>query len=131
MSLFSILFTAFLMLQVHNMLPHQHSVKAAKNHAHTHGKHSHHHESKSEDTEKPNGEDHSAEFGKSLIKPGYSKYQQALVKCIPVSNLEFAVVLQRPDVYTLLHKLPPGREFLIPPPPYLEGVNFRGPPSIA
>ena len=120
-----ILLLAFLVLQAHNTMPHQHEVPKAK--SHSHGDSHHHHHEKSP-VSPSNDADHSAEFGKALIKPANGKYELSPLKLIPLfkpaSQTEMsALVKVMPQANT---RLP---DYLIPPDPYLQMTDLRGPPS--
>ncbi len=111
------------------MMPHHHVEKAGKSHSHKHDHQDHHHKSENDHSSPLSKADHSAEFGKALIKPGDSKYQIAQLKFMPLLRMvcgDDAVSLN----YKTLPKLSPQRRnHLIPPAPYLQGTGFRGPPS--
>ena len=104
-------------------MPHQHD--APKAHSHSHDG-SHHHDkvpaSPADDA------DHSAEFGKALIKPANGKYELSPLKFIPLLHLAFQT-----EIAALIETIPqastPLPDYLIPPDPYLQAIDLRGPPS--
>lgn len=106
-------------------MPHQHKILKASSHSHNDGQHHHHDNIPSSPA---NETDHSAEFGKALIKPANSKYELSPLKLIPLfqpaSQTEIAGLIKvMPQPST---RLP---DYLIPPDPYLQVTDLRGPPS--
>ena len=120
-----ILLFAFFMLQAHNMMPHQHDIPKAHSHSHHDGQHHHHDKSPASPA---NDADHSAEFGKAIIKPANGKYELSPLKFIPLfqpaSQTEIAGLIK-----IILQARPLLPDYLIPPDPYLQGTELRGPPS--
>jgi hypothetical protein len=113
------------MLQAHNMMPHQHG--APKAHSHSHDDSHHHHHDKVP-ASPSNDADHSAEFGKTLIKPANGKYELSPLKFIPLfqpaSQTEIAGLFK-----ILLKASPTSTDYLISPDPHRRGIDLRGPPS--
>lgn len=117
------------MLQVHNMMPHQHEEQIAKAHSHKHDHQDHDHKSDGDRSLPLDQADHSAEFGKTLIKPGNSKYNIELAKFMPLLRVGYSTQTTR-LYHNIIQKIrPQHRDHLVPPAPYLQGIGFRGPPS--
>lgn len=120
-----ILLLAFFMLQAHNMMPHQHDVPKAKSHSHDD---SHHHHHDKVPASPSNDADHSAEFGKALIKPANGKYELSPLKFIPLfqpaSQTEIAGLFK-----ILLKASSTSTDYPTPPDPHRRAIDLRGPPS--
>lgn len=118
-----ILLLAFFMLQVHNMMPHQHDTPKAKSHSHEDGQ-DHHHDRNPADQDDTH---HSAEFGKAVIKPAKGKYELSPLKFVPL--LQPSSQIEISGLITAIPEVRPGLpDYLIPPAPYLQGTGLRGPP---
>ena len=106
-------------------MPHQHDIP--KVHSHSHDDSHHHHHDKSP-ASPSNDADHSAEFGKAIIKPGNGKYELSPLKFIPLLHPAFQT-----EIAALIKTIPqastPLPGYLIPPDPYLQEADLRGPPS--
>ena len=106
-------------------MPHQHDVPKA--HSHSHGDSHHHHHDKVPESPADDA-DHSAEFGKALIKPASGKYELSPLKFIPLLQ-----PASQTKIAGLIKIIPQARpllpDYLIPPDPYLQMSDLRGPPS--
>lgn len=120
---------AFVVLQVHNLMPHQHHTIAEKPHSHHHDANHHHAHSEDDHSETPiPGLNHSEDFEKSIIQPKTSHEATADLEC-PVIELSavFQLLLTTdnptPDIVFLK-----DRQWL-PPQFSLTSFSHRGPPA--